>query len=39
MNTIGPVGVHKLEPHAKDKAVAEKLWEVSEKATGFEWNV
>lgn len=39
MNTIGPVEAHKLEPHAKDKAVAEKLWEVSEKATGYEWNV
>ena len=36
-NWVGPVGAHKLEPHAKDKAVAEKLWEVSEKATGFEW--
>lgn len=30
----GAVGAHKLEPHAKDKAVAEKLWAVSEKATG-----
>lgn len=34
----GPVGECKLEPHAKDKAVAEKLWTVSEKATGFKWN-
>ena len=38
-NWVGPVGSHKLEPHAKDKAVAKKLWEVSEKATGFEWNL
>lgn len=38
-NWTGPVGAHKLEPHAKDKAVAEKLWEVSEKATGFTWNL
>ena len=38
-NWVGPVGAHKLEPHAKDKAVAKKLWEVSEKATGFEWNL
>ncbi|MEM6380098.1 MAG: SDR family oxidoreductase [Bacteroidota bacterium] len=38
-NWVGPVGAHKLEPHAKDKAVAEKLWEVSEKATGFKWNL
>lgn len=35
----GPVGVCKLEPHAQDKAVAAKLWTVSEKATGLEWNI
>lgn len=35
----GPVGECNLEPHAKDKAVAEKLWEVSEKATGFKWSL
>lgn len=35
----GPVGECKLEPHAKDRAVANKLWEVSEKATGFKWNL
>lgn len=34
----GPVGECKLEPHAKDKAVATKLWTVSEEATGFKWN-
>ena len=34
----GPVGECTLEPHAKDKAVAEKLWEVSENATGLKWN-
>ncbi|MEL7339602.1 MAG: oxidoreductase, partial [Bacteroidota bacterium] len=33
----GPVGECELEPHVKDKAVAEKLWEVSENATGQEW--
>ena len=38
-NWVGPVGAHKLEPHAKDKAVAERLWEVSEEATGFVWNI
>jgi NAD(P)-dependent dehydrogenase (short-subunit alcohol dehydrogenase family) len=38
-NWTGPVGEHKLEPHAKDKAVMQKLWEVSEQATGMEWNV
>lgn len=35
----GPVGECILEPHAKDKAVAKKLWEVSEKATNFKWNI
>ncbi|WP_452226059.1 SDR family oxidoreductase [Lacinutrix cladophorae] len=35
----GPVGACKLEPHAKDKAVAKKLWVVSEKATGLKWNI
>lgn len=34
----GPVGACKLEPHAKDKVVAKKLWEVSEKAVNFKWN-
>ncbi|OJJ14239.1 oxidoreductase [marine bacterium AO1-C] len=37
-NWVGPVGAHKLEPHAKDKAVAERLWEISEKATNFKWD-
>ncbi len=35
----GPVGECKLEPHAVDKAVSKRLWEVSEKATGVEWNI
>lgn len=38
-NWVGPVGAHKLEPHAKDKRVASKLWAVSEQATGFKWNL
>ncbi|SEQ53265.1 SDR family oxidoreductase [Neolewinella agarilytica] len=38
-NWVGPVGAHKLEPHAKDKAVAEKLWQVSEMATGVSWTI
>ena len=37
-NWVGPVGAHKIEPHAKDKEVSKRLWEVSEKATGIEWN-
>lgn len=35
----GPVGVHKLEPHAKDKEVSKRLWEISEKETGVKWNI
>jgi len=39
MNTSGPVWECGLEPHAKDKEVAKKLWEVSEKATNFTWKL
>ncbi|RED93888.1 SDR family NAD(P)-dependent oxidoreductase [Marinoscillum furvescens] len=35
----GPVGECKLATHAKDKAVAKRLWELSEKATGQQFNV
>ena len=36
MNTgLDAVGAHKLEPHAKDKAVAKRLWEVSEEGNWF----
>lgn len=38
-NWVGPVGAHHLEPHAKDKTVAKRLWEVSEAATGLKWNI
>ncbi|MBT8181906.1 MAG: SDR family oxidoreductase [Eudoraea sp.] len=38
-NWTGAVGAHKLEPHAKDKAVAKRLWELSEKETGIKWNI
>lgn len=38
-NWVGPVGEHKLEAHAKDKAVAERLWEISEKETGIKWDI
>jgi NAD(P)-dependent dehydrogenase (short-subunit alcohol dehydrogenase family) len=37
-NFVGPVGEQKLEPHAVDKKVSKRLWEVSEKATGMKWN-
>ena len=38
-NWVGPVDEHKIEPHAKDKAVAKRLWELSEKETGVKWNI
>ena len=38
-NWVGPVGAHKIEPHAKDKSVAKRLWELSEKETGVKWNI
>ncbi|MUU78944.1 SDR family oxidoreductase [Winogradskyella endarachnes] len=38
-NWTGPVGAHKIEPHAKDKAIMEKLWAVSEKETGIVWAI
>ena len=38
MQWTGPVGECKLEPHAQDKPVAVKLWELSEKATDCKWN-
>ena len=36
---VGPVGAHELKPHAKDKAVAQKLWDLSENETGVVWNI
>lgn len=36
---VGPVGKGTLEPFAHDKAVMQRLWAVSEKATGFDWSV
>ena len=36
---VGPVGECKLEPHAKDKVVASRLWETSEKATNCKWDI
>lgn len=38
-NWVGPVGAHKIETHAKDKAVAKRLWELSEKETEVKWNI
>lgn len=36
---VGPVGECELKPHAVDKTVSKKLWNVSEKATGVTWNI
>lgn len=38
-NWTGPVGAHHIEPHAKDKTVMKRLWELSEKETGVKWNI
>ncbi|MEC7522317.1 MAG: SDR family oxidoreductase [Myxococcota bacterium] len=37
MEWVGPVGRGTLEPYAHDKSVMERLWDRSERATGFEW--
>lgn len=34
---VGPVGKGTLNPHAYDKAVMDRLWDRSEKETGFSW--
>ena len=39
MDFVGPVGDCVIAPHAVDKTVSTKLWEVSEKATGFSWDL
>ncbi|MCT8158870.1 SDR family oxidoreductase [Pseudoruegeria sp. SHC-113] len=39
MEVVGPVGRGSLEPHAYDKPVMERLWAVTEEATGFRWAV
>ncbi|MFW2334340.1 SDR family oxidoreductase [Ilumatobacter sp.] len=36
---VGPVGKGTLEPFAYDKPVMERLWELSEKQTGFDWKL
>lgn len=39
MEAVGPVGKGTLNAHAHDKAVMSRLWDVSEKAVGFEWKL
>ncbi len=38
-NWVGPVGAHELKPHAKDKEVSRRLWELSERETGIQWPI
>ena len=38
MNWIGPVGECKLEPFVLDRAIAGKLWDLSEKETNCQWD-
>jgi hypothetical protein len=39
LEMVGPVGKGTLNAHAYDKAVMTQLWDVSEKAVGFEWSL
>ncbi|MGQ7843507.1 SDR family oxidoreductase [Granulosicoccus sp. 3-233] len=39
MEWVGPVGRGTLEPYAYDKPVMNRLWERSEKDTGFSWSL
>lgn len=39
MEWVGPVGKGTLEPYAYDKAIMVKLWDRSEKETGYKWNL
>ena len=39
MEAVGPVGRGTLAPYADDKVVMERLWERSEKETGFSWTI
>jgi hypothetical protein len=39
MEAVGPVGKGTLKPHAYDKPVMTRLWEVTEKATEFSWEI
>ena len=39
LEMVGPVGKGTLQPYAHEKPVMERLWDLSEKETAFEWNV
>lgn len=36
---VGPVGKGTLHPHAYDKSVMERLWDLSEEETSFSWSL
>ena len=36
---VGPVGRGTLHPHAYDKPVMQRLWDLSERAVGIEWGL
>lgn len=37
-NWVGPVGRQELKPHAVDKKVSKRLWDLSEQETGCKWD-
>lgn len=39
MEMVGKVGKGKLESYAFEKSVIERLWDISENATDFTWNI
>ncbi len=39
MEAVGPVGKGTLNAHAHEKPVMSRLWDVSEKETGFSWEL
>lgn len=39
LEAIGPVGKGTLQPHAYDKSTMERLWNISEQATGYRWTL
>ena len=39
LESVGPVGKGTLAPHAYDKPVMSRLWEVSEQATAVRWDL
>ena len=39
LESVGPVGRGTLNAHAYDKQVMSRLWQVSEEAVGFEWQI